>query len=64
MKKTKFMDLFTGKPRSEEKVAKKRLSICNGCDQFIKLTTQCKQCGCVMKLKTKLDTASCPIGKW
>jgi hypothetical protein len=43
---------------------KKRMDICNQCPEFIKLTTQCKQCGCVMGAKAKLFQASCPIGKW
>jgi len=64
MDQVKFTDLFTGKPRSEEEVAQERLSICEKCDHYINLTTQCKKCGCVMKLKTKLEQASCPIGKW
>ena len=64
MDQVKFTDLFTGKPRSEEKVAKERLSICENCEHYINLTTQCKKCGCIMKLKTKLEQATCPIGKW
>lgn len=48
---------------SEEK-SQKRLDICFGCDRLIKLTTQCKECGCFMNAKTKLPHASCPIGKW
>lgn len=47
-----------------EEEAKKRLDICFSCDRLIKLTTQCKECGCFMNLKTKLPHASCPIGKW
>jgi hypothetical protein len=50
--------------RVETEVAEKRLSICEGCVKFIKLTTQCKECGCVMKMKSKLPNASCPLGKW
>lgn len=45
-------------------VQEKRISICRQCDRFIKATTQCKECGCVMKLKTKLPHASCPLDKW
>lgn len=41
-----------------------RMSICNSCDRFIKSTTQCKECGCIMKIKTSLPHASCPLGKW
>lgn len=45
-------------------IATERFSICKSCPQYIKSTTQCKECGCIMKLKTKLPNASCPIGKW
>ena len=48
---------------SEEKAAE-RYSLCKGCPELIKLTTQCKKCGCFMKAKTKLEKAFCPIGKW
>jgi predicted Zn-ribbon and HTH transcriptional regulator len=48
----------------EEDLAKERFSICKACPELIKLTTQCKKCGCFMAAKTKLKTASCPIGKW
>lgn len=50
--------------RVESDIAKTRLDICNGCERFIKATTQCKECGCIMKLKTKLPNASCPLNKW
>jgi hypothetical protein len=42
----------------------KRFKICKACPELIKLTSQCKKCGCIMKLKTKLEQAVCPIGKW
>jgi hypothetical protein len=45
-------------------VQDERYSICKSCPEFIDLTTQCKKCGCIMKLKTKLEKAVCPIGKW
>jgi len=54
-------------PKSEwvnDEVKNSRYSICQKCPEFISLTTQCKQCGCVMKLKTGLEKATCPIGKW
>jgi len=50
--------------RSEESSAIERLNICFDCDRFIKVTKQCKECGCFMVLKTKLANAVCPIGKW
>jgi hypothetical protein len=42
----------------------KRLSICRECIEYVKLTTQCKKCGCIMEIKTRLEAAECPIGKW
>jgi len=54
-------------PKAEhvsEDAANRRLEICKGCPELIKMTTQCKKCGCFMHLKTKLYNAECPIGKW
>lgn len=54
-------------PNSEkvsEEVASKRLDICSACPELIDLTKQCKKCGCIMPLKTKLKNSQCPIGKW
>ena len=45
-------------------VAEKRMSICRECDRFIKITTQCKECGCIMSAKTKLEPSKCPLNKW
>jgi hypothetical protein len=45
-------------------VSEERYSICKACPELIKLTTQCKKCGCFMKAKTKLEHATCPLGKW
>lgn len=41
-----------------------RYSICQQCPELLKLTKQCKKCGCFMAAKTKLEKATCPIGKW
>lgn len=51
-------------PRASEELANHRYSICEGCPELIQLTKQCKQCGCFMNLKTKLEQATCPLGKW
>jgi hypothetical protein len=59
------MDLIN--PNSEwanEEVSSERYSICKACPELIKLTKQCKKCGCFMAAKTKLQQATCPIGKW
>ena len=49
---------------AEEIVSQERYSICNSCPELVKLTKQCKKCGCFMSVKTRLKNASCPIGKW
>ena len=48
----------------EEVEATRRYDICKACPELIDLTKQCKQCGCVMPLKTKLAKATCPLSKW
>ena len=50
--------------RVTDNVAEERYSICLGCPELLKLTKQCKKCGCFMSVKTRLKNASCPIGKW
>lgn len=58
-------DLYNKKiGRVNADTAEERLEVCKGCEFFIKVTTQCKKCGCIMAAKTKLPNASCPIGKW
>jgi hypothetical protein len=59
------MDLFNPNTvwASDEK-SSERYSICNACPELIKLTKQCKKCGCIMSKKTKLELATCPLGKW
>ena len=44
--------------------ASNRFDICRSCPELIKLTNQCKKCGCFMNLKTKLAKAACPVGNW
>lgn len=62
---TRPWDMFNPNiTRVSQIVEEKRMSICRECDRFIKVTTQCKECGCIMAAKTKLDGAICPLGKW
>ncbi len=54
-------------PKTEyvsEDISQQRYSICLQCPEFFKVTKQCKKCGCLMTLKTKLKNAECPIQKW
>ena len=50
--------------RASDELAAKRYEICEACPRLVKLTKQCKECGCFMNMKTKLAEAVCPIGKW
>ncbi len=50
--------------RASDDLATQRFDICLSCPELIKVTKQCKQCGCFMTAKTKLESAKCPIGKW
>jgi len=50
--------------RSSEQEFNRRMDICRSCEFFRSKTETCKKCGCFMKLKTKLERAHCPIGKW
>lgn len=50
--------------KADEETAKSRYDMCLACPELIQLTKQCKKCGCLMPLKTKLKAATCPLGKW
>jgi hypothetical protein len=57
-------DMINGSERATVEEADRRFAICQSCPELIKLTGQCKKCGCFMAAKTKLEKATCPIGKW
>lgn len=64
-KKVRPWDLFNSKkPKMSEELAQKRMEVCSSCEHLIQLTKQCKKCGCFMPMKTKLQDATCPVGKW
>ena len=61
----KFTDIFDPrKPRSEQDEVAARFEVCKTCEFFLPRSERCKKCGCFMRLKTTLQQASCPIGKW
>lgn len=62
---TRPWDLINGDADwATEEIAKQRYDICKLCPELIKLTKQCKKCGCFMVAKTKLEKATCPLRKW
>ena len=40
-----------------------RMKVCMECPELTPVKT-CKKCGCFMIAKTKLEKATCPLGKW
>ena len=50
--------------KAEKTLGEERFEICKACPELIQVTSQCKKCGCFMKIKTGLEAATCPIGKW
>lgn len=57
-------DILDPSKRTNEEKALSRMDICENCEFFIKITSQCKKCGCFMNIKTRIEEAYCPIGKW
>ena len=47
----------------DENILKMRWDLCAGCE-FLTDSNRCTKCGCFMKVKHKLASAKCPIGKW
>jgi hypothetical protein len=58
------MSNITDNFQQRKTIAKKRMLVCFECEKYNKATTQCKECGCVMLLKTLLMDSSCPLNKW
>ena len=50
----------------DKEVSDKRKEICNNCEFLREVLTLkvCSLCGCVTAIKTELDVAACPKGKW
>lgn len=49
--------------RADNETRKARLAICHGCDK-LKFPERCEMCGCIMRAKTWLLDATCPLNKW
>jgi hypothetical protein len=61
---TMFDAINPNTQKADIDISEARFEICLSCPELIKITKQCKQCGCFMNAKTKLKHASCPIRKW
>lgn len=60
---TRPWDVVT-QPKVDDSVSEKRMAKCLECPELIQMTKQCKQCGCFMNMKVRLEKAVCPLGKW
>jgi len=49
---------------ASENLADARMQACLDCPKLLRATHQCRECGCFMKIKTKLLHATCPLDKW
>ena len=47
----------------DQDIINKRWTICEGCE-FLRENNTCEKCGCFMKIKSRIATVACPIGKW
>lgn len=54
--------LNPAKDRATRELRFERMQECRSCDQFFHGV--CKTCHCVLRFKTSLQDATCPIGKW
>lgn len=59
------IDLLNPKTKkASADLASSRFAICAKCPDLISITNQCKNCGCFMHIKTKLEGSKCPLNKW
>ena len=42
----------------------KRIKICKQCEHYEPLLHRCKECGCLLEVKTRMAISTCPIHKW
>lgn len=47
----------------DEKTLEIRNNICDTCENM-RSDGRCSECGCMMKIKAKWESASCPVKKW
>lgn len=50
--------------KASEETIEERLRICQSCDRLNKSLGICRECGCIVKLKTRFQSVNCPLEKW
>jgi hypothetical protein len=46
------------------KLYDERIAVCKECPSYENITGRCRECGCFMFLKARIDDACCPLNKW
>lgn len=62
----------SGFKNSDEEEKQRRMEICTGntekgipqCPSYDKEQNRCRECGCFLNLKTRMESGSCPLGRW
>jgi hypothetical protein len=51
-------------PMQPGSFAERRYEMCKSCENFMGRSKMCKICNCMMPLKARLPSQTCPAGKW
>lgn len=62
--KDEAISIASGEESIDQNTIDKRIDTCNSCDFFMKKNERCIKCGCFIKLKARMRSQTCPIGKW
>ena len=63
--KTVARDKFDGKNMiAEDEKFNSRMNTCMSCKYLSEDKTTCNECGCILQVKLKFESASCPKGYW
>lgn len=62
--KSTVKHIANGRQMVTKEEQEKRLEICGGCEYFDEKANRCKDCGCMLSVKTKWASSTCPQGKW
>jgi hypothetical protein len=56
--------LVVGEKAIDKDVFNQRITTCQSCEHFVVDSSRCLKCGCFIKIKARMRSQKCPIGKW
>lgn len=56
--------VVNGMKHANDEVQQERIDICSDCPFISQDRGRCTKCGCILSVKIKWESSSCPIGKW